>query len=195
MTSSSAWLSSSRMGLAEDSRKWSLVGITSTTGSWGVGRLSRPVESTVLMMKAPLSGWAISWLSTMTEDGFRTEEVKPCDSKLDGADESYSSLVSLADPRLSRTFRVVAAGAGATLEVTGEGTPSIELGLGALSKSAPSPSPTNFCSFSSVQVKASEGCSSSSKARTRSIWSAIWSAVSSTGLWGFSEGSKEQTRS
>ena len=52
-----------------------------------------------------------------------------CDSKLDGADESYSSLVSLADPRLSRTFRVVAAGAGATLEVTGEGTPSIELGL------------------------------------------------------------------
>ena len=52
-----------------------------------------------------------------------------CDSKLDGADESYSSLVSLADPRLSRTFRVVAAGAGTPLEVTGEGTPSIELGL------------------------------------------------------------------
>ena len=64
---------------------WPLIAKSLTTGftfewvvhAWGVGRLSRPVESTVLMMKAPLSGWAISWLSTMTEDGFRTEEVKP----------------------------------------------------------------------------------------------------------------------
>ena len=57
--------------------------MTSTMASWGVGK-STACVSLVLIIKEPESGVGTSCASIITEAG----PFEPCDSRLEGADES-----------------------------------------------------------------------------------------------------------